>query len=87
MAATADRMSNVFFRCSFWSDISALPRSQGFVDTTIWVIGSLGARQFLLHSRHPGTEGFLTRTAFRLRSLESRLAGVSPVVGSPAFGV
>ena len=35
---------------------SALPLTQRFVDTGIWVVSGLGAGELLLHTGHPGTE-------------------------------
>ena len=67
--------------------ISTVPCSQGLVDPAIRVVRRLGTRKFLLHTRHTGAERLLTRPTFRLRALQTRLAGVSTVVGSPAFGV
>ena len=72
--------------------ISALPSSKALVYTTVRVLGGLGTRKFLLHSRHPCAEGLSPRCVFLglwlgRWGLQPRLPGVGFVVGGAPFGV
>jgi hypothetical protein len=69
------------------SSISAVPCPKRFIDPAVGIVGCLGAREFLLHTGHPGAKRVAAGAALRLRGFESRLAGVGGVVRSTALGV
>ena len=83
----AEAKSSTFLTVSWFWLMSAIPRSQAFVDPAVRVFGRLLAGEFFLHARHPSTEGVAPAAALWLRGLESRLAGIGFVVGSSSLGV
>lgn len=66
--------------------MSAIPRTERFVDATIWVLRGLFARKFRLHPFHSSTKGFPAVRLFfglgvrggRLQVVTLRLGARSP---------
>jgi hypothetical protein len=77
----------LFMVSTFSSFILAVPSSKTFVDTAVGVVRRLLARELFLHAFHTGTKRITASAAFRLRTLKTRLTGISTVIGSPSLGV
>lgn len=67
--------------------ISAVPRTQAFIDPRVWVFRCLGRGQFGFHALHPSAERVSAWTALGLRRFQPRFPGIGPVVGGTALGV
>ncbi len=82
-----ERTSTTFLAASDVSAMSAIPCSQGFVDTGVRIIGRLCRGKLLLHALHPGTEAIPSRAALWLGRLQPRLPRIGSVIRSPALGI